>query len=117
MLLWNAPQRRDRGYAFQRDDVFPRRTAMLHIADQIAAINESQLNAGRENVVQTFSRFRQRLGITIGLTIGVGLLLAAFSMSKILRLEAETAARYQEIVTAREELKQLSATPGRGAGK
>ena len=109
VLLWNAGERRDRGYAFLRDEVFPRRTAMLHIADQIAGINESQLNAGREKVVQTFSRFRQRLVITIGLTIGVGLLLAAFSMSKILRLEAETAARYQEIATARAELKQLSA--------
>jgi len=109
VLLWNPAQRREHGYAFLRDEVFPRRTAMLHIADQIAGINESQLNAGRERVVQTFSQFRQRLVITIGLTIGVGLLLAVFSMNKILRLEAETVARYQEIATAREELKQLSA--------
>jgi signal transduction histidine kinase len=41
--------------------------------------------------------------------MSVGFLLAAFSISKILRLEAETAARYQEIATARVELKQLSA--------
>jgi signal transduction histidine kinase len=109
VLLWNPAQRREHGYAFLRDEVFPRRTAMLHIADQIAGINESQLNAGREKVVQMFSQFRQRLVITIGLTVGVGLLLAVFSMNKILRLEAETAARYQEIATAREELKQLSA--------
>jgi signal transduction histidine kinase len=109
VLLLNAAQRRERGYAFLRDEVFPRRTAMLNIADRIARINESQLNAGRERVIQTFSQFRQRLGITVGLTIGVGLLLAAFSMSKILRLEAETTARYQEIATARVELKQLSA--------
>jgi len=109
VMQWNSIQRRDRGYAFLRDEVFPRRTAMLHIADQIARINESQLNTGREKVVQTFSQFGRRLVITIGLTIGVGLLLAAFSMSKILRLEAETTARYQEIATARAELKQLSA--------
>jgi signal transduction histidine kinase len=109
VLLWNPVQRREHGYAFLRDEVFPRRTAVLQIADQIAGINESQLNAGREKVVQTFSAFRQRLVITIGLTIGVGLLLAAFSMNKILRLESETAARYQEIATARVELKQLSA--------
>jgi signal transduction histidine kinase len=109
VLLWNATQRRSHGYAFLRDEVFPRRTAMLHIADQIARINESQLTSGKEKVGRTFAEFRRRLAITIGLTIGVGLLLAAFSMSKILRLEAETAARYQEIVTARAELKQLSA--------
>ena len=109
VLLWSSTQRREHGYAFLRDEVFPRRTAMLHIADQIARINESQLKAGREKVVQMFAQFRRRLVITIGLTIGVGLLLAAFSMSKILRLGAETGARYQEISTAREELKQLSA--------
>jgi signal transduction histidine kinase len=109
VLLWNAGQRRQHGYAFLRDEVFPRRTAVLHIADQIAGINESQLNAGRVKVVETFSRFRQRLVITIGLTVGVGLLLAAFSMRKILSLEAETAGRYQEIATARAELKLLSA--------
>jgi len=109
VLLWDATQRREHGYAFLRDEVFPRRTAMLHIADQIARINESQLSAGKEKVGRTFAEFRRRLVITIGLTIGVGLLLAAFSMSKILRLEAETAARYQEIATARTELKRLSA--------
>jgi len=109
VLHWTATERRNGGYAFLRDEVSPRRTAMLHIADQITGINESQLNSGREKVVETFSRFRQRLVITIGLTVGVGLLLAAFSMGKILNLEAESAARYQEIATARAELKQLSA--------
>jgi signal transduction histidine kinase len=109
VLLWNALQRRERGYTFLRDEVFPRRTSMLHIADQIAKINESQLNFGKEKVTRTYSQFRRRLVITIGSTIGVGFILAAFSISKILRLETERAARYQEIATARIELKQLSA--------
>jgi hypothetical protein len=56
--------------------IFQRRTAMLHTADQIAGNNESQLNSGKEKVVQTFSQFRCRLVILIGLTIGLGLLLA-----------------------------------------
>ena len=109
VLLWNPAQRREHGYAFLRDEVFPRRTAMLRIADQIAGINESQLHTGKERVVETFSQFRKRLVITIGLTVGVGLLLAAFSIGKILKLEAETAARYRDIAAARAELKQLSA--------
>ncbi len=109
VLHWSAAERRERGYAFLRDEVSPRRTAMLRIADQITSINESQLNAAREKVVATFGRFRQRLVFTMGLTVGMGLLLAIFSMRKILRLEAESAARYEEISTARAELKQLSA--------
>ena len=109
VFLWSPAQRRERGYVFLRDEVFPRRMAMLQIADQIARINESQLNAGRLRVVDTFSQFRRRLIVTIGLTIGLGLLLAAFSMKKILRLENESGLRYQEIAKARAELKQLSA--------
>jgi signal transduction histidine kinase len=109
VFAWNAPERRDRGYAFLRDEVFPRRMAMLRIADQIAGINESQLNAGKHEVIEMFSQFRRRSAWTIGLTIAVGLLLAVFSMSKIVRLELEAAARYQEIATARVELKRLSA--------
>ncbi len=109
VLLWTPAQRHERGYAFLRDEVFPRRTAMLQIADQIAGINESQLNAGRGRVLATFSRFRRRLAITVALTIGVGLLLAAFTIGKILKLEAETSVRYREIAMARAELKQLSA--------
>jgi len=109
VLAWNAGQRRDRGYAFLRDDVFPRRTAMLRIADQIAGINESQLEAGKHEVIVMFSQFRRSSMLTIGLTIAVGLILAIFSMRKIMALEMDAAARYREIAIARAELKQLSA--------
>jgi signal transduction histidine kinase len=109
VFRWNAAERRAQGYAFLRDEVFPRRMAMLSIADQIGGISESQLNAGKLRVAATFSDFRRRLVITIGLTIGLGLLLAAFTTAKILGLEEETAGRYQEIAAARAELKQLSA--------
>ena len=58
---WSAAERRRDGYLFLRDEVFPRRTAMLGLADQIRAINEAQLNAGRMRVESTFSRYRNRL--------------------------------------------------------
>lgn len=106
---WNPAERRDRGYTFLQNEVFPRRMAMLGIADQIAGINESQLNAGKREGAEMFSQFRQRSFLTIGLTVAVGLLLAFFSVTKIVRLEMEAAARYGEIATARAELKQLSA--------
>jgi signal transduction histidine kinase len=109
VFRWNAAERRQHGYAFLRDEVFPRRMAMLGIADKIANISESQLVAGKVQMVATFSNFRSRLIITIGLTIGLGLLLAGFTTGKILRLERETAGRYHEIATARTQLKQLSA--------
>jgi signal transduction histidine kinase len=106
---WTPQQRRRDGYLFLRDEVFPRRLSMLGIADRIGAINESQLNAGKNNVELAYRQARRRLAATLGLTIGLGLLLAAFSMRSILRLETGMGERYREIEEARAELKQLSA--------
>jgi signal transduction histidine kinase len=108
-LRWSPEQRQEHGYVFLRDEVFPRRTAMLGIADQIGAINESQLNAGKLRVQETFAQFRRRLTAALGLTIGLGLVLAAFSIRRILGLEYGAAERYREISDARTELKELSA--------
>ena len=109
VFQWSAAERRRDGFPFLRDEVSPRRTAMIGIADQIRAIDESQTTAGRARVQGTFAQYEQRLSVTIGLTIGLGLLLAAFSMRKILSLESETAGHFHEISRARTELKQLSA--------
>jgi signal transduction histidine kinase len=109
VLRWSPEERQRSGYIFLRDEVFPRRMAMLGIANQIRAINEAQLEAGRLRVEATFSQFRRRLTAILGLTMGLGLLLASFSMRRILGLENETAANLGEISRAREELKQLSA--------
>ena len=106
---WTADKRQHDGFPFLRDEVFPRRMTMLGIADQIRDIDESQLHAGKLRMQVTFAGFRQRLILTIGLTIGVGLLLAIFSIRKILQLERETAVHYREIAHARAELQQLSA--------
>jgi signal transduction histidine kinase len=106
---WTTQQRQRNGYAFLRDEVFPRRMSMLAIADQIGAINESQLRDGKMKVDEIFRLLRRRLGITVGFTIGLGLLLASFSIRKILRLETVAAEHYLGMADARAELQQLSA--------
>jgi signal transduction histidine kinase len=108
-LQWDAEQRRTLGYQFLRDEVLPRRMAMLGLADQIAAVNERQLNNGNIQVASLFRQFQVRLAVTVFVTLGLGLLLAAFTMRKILRLERESGARFLEIEHARTELKYLSA--------
>ena len=108
-MLFRSAERRRAGYIFLRDEVFPRRMAILRLADQIRELNEAQLNAGKVSVEATFSQFRRRRTLILGLTIGLGLLLAASSMRRILGLENQTAANLDEILRAREELKALSA--------
>ena len=99
---WTADERRERGYPFLRDEVFPRRMAMLGIADQIRSLNESQLQNGKLRVEALFLQYRGRLAITVALVIGLGLVLAAFSIRKILALENASAA-------SQEALQHLSA--------
>ncbi|HWC99642.1 MAG TPA: ATP-binding protein [Candidatus Sulfopaludibacter sp.] len=106
---WTAEQRKKAGYFFLRDEVFPRRRSMLHIADQIGAINESQMNAGKARVEQIFAQLRTRMTVVIIMTFGLGMLLASFSIRKILGLETETAQHITELSSARQELQQLSA--------
>ena len=110
VFSWTAELRRERGYLFLRDEVFPRRMAMLDIAGQIADINENLLSAGEASVEDLFSDFRRRLLIIMLVTMGLGLLLAGSVIQQILQFERQAAERYREIVEARKELKELSAS-------
>src|SRR5579884_2325606 len=66
---WTAEQRRRNGFAFLRDEILPRRAAMLNIADRIARVNEQQLSEGGRRVGDLFSGFRVRLLMTVGVTL------------------------------------------------
>jgi signal transduction histidine kinase len=109
IFQWDTGERRRSGYAFLRDEVFPRRQNMLAIADRIAAINDQQLTAGNDQVVSLLLRFQTRLLVTLvaGLVLGFGM--ATFSTRKILKLEDQTRLRYEEAADARGQLKDLSA--------
>jgi signal transduction histidine kinase len=108
-LNWNVPERQRRGYPFLRDEVFPRRTAMLEIASRIADLNEQQLNTGNDRVVVLLLQFQTRLAVTFLATLAFGLGMAILSARRILKLEADARARYEEAAEARIQLKELSA--------
>jgi signal transduction histidine kinase len=109
IFQWNPAERRRSGYAFLRDEVFPRRQSMLAIADRIATINEQQLTAGNDQAVSLLLRFQTRLLATLVAALVLGLGMAAFTTRKILRLEAQARLRYEEVADARGQLKDLSA--------
>lgn len=106
---WDGAERRRSGYAFLRDEVFPRRQNMLAIADRIANLNEEQLNAGNDQMVSLLLRFQNRLVVTMvaGLILGFGM--ALFTTRKILKLENQARIQYEEVAEARSQLKGLSA--------
>jgi signal transduction histidine kinase len=109
IFKWDSSQRRHQGYAFLRDEVFPRRAAVLAMAGRIADINEQQLNAGNRRMDYLLSEFQSRLAMVLLATLLLGSAMAAFSTWKILRLEARAQAQYREVVEARRQLEDLSA--------
>jgi len=109
VLQLNNEERQRKGYTFLRDEVFPRRMAMLDIANRIDNINENQLSQGNERDAALLSSFQNRLTITLVLTILLGIAMAAFSGWKILKLENRAHAQYKQVVEARGQLENLSA--------
>jgi signal transduction histidine kinase len=109
IFKWDPAERRRSGYAFLRDEVFPRRQNMLAIADRIAAINDRQLTAGNDQVVSLLLRFQMRLLLTLVAALVLGIGMAWFITRRILRLENQARARYQEVADARAQLTDLSA--------
>ena len=108
-LEWDANQRRALGYAFMKNSLLPRRTVIVWLADQLAAVNQKQMEAGNQHMMDLFSSFRRSLVLLLVLTLICGALLAAGSFRRILRLERLSAARFEEVEHARAALRDLSA--------
>jgi len=106
---WDAAERRRSGYAFLRDEVFPRRQNMLALAGRIADLNEQQLGAGNQQVVSLLVSFQTRLLLTLMAALALGFGLALFTMRKILSLEGHARLQYVKVAEARTQLKELSA--------
>jgi signal transduction histidine kinase len=107
-LAWTAEERRTRGDAFIEDQVLPRRSLAVDLTDRVHALTERQLEASSMEVGDLFSNFRTRLVLLLAFTLGIGLALAGSSLRRILALEREGEARFQEILHAQAELKRLS---------
>jgi signal transduction histidine kinase len=109
VLAWKPDERHRQGYRFLRDEVFPRRSSTLNIADTIASVNQQQL-LERDNRLQSlFSSLRARLAIALLLMVVFGVVQASASTMHLLRMERRTMAHLAEVSAARQELRNLSA--------
>jgi signal transduction histidine kinase len=108
-LEWTPEERHTKGLELIREEVLPRRMNAVSLADQIQQISERQLEASSQQVGELFTSFRTNLIILLILTVGIGISLAAVTMWRLFRLEDDSAARFNEVMRARQELQQLSA--------
>src|SRR5581483_10021280 len=101
--------KRARGATYFSNELVRRRTAMLDLVDRIDQISMRELSSGDVKLNETFAGLRLRLILMLGATVGVGIVLAAFTIRRTLALENELKHRYDEGRRAQQELKELSA--------
>lgn len=108
-LDWTPEQRNRERNAFFYEELVPRRTAMLQVADRVANVNELTLEHGEDAFSLDFDRFRYACILTISITLIGGLLVTGLTMAYLLRLEKEAQLRLEESRRAQSDLKELSA--------
>lgn len=106
---WSPQERRKFRYAFFYEELIPRRTSMLQIADRIAGLNEVALKRGADKLGALFGRLQMGLLAMIAFTLLGGVTLAGLTIFHILRLEGEVQRRLEDSVQARASLQELSA--------
>ena len=95
--------------SFFYDELIPRRTTMLQIADRITVVNERGLNRAEERLAASSDGLRRSLILTFLVTLAGGLVLAVITIARTLRLERELERRLDENARARADLQELSA--------
>jgi len=108
-FAWTPEERIKGRFAFFYEELIPRRTSMLQIADRIAALNEDSLKRGDEKLGALFGRLQMGLVAMIAITLLGGAALAGLTIFHILRLEGEVQRRLEESVQAQSSLQELSA--------
>jgi len=109
-LAWSPEERTRRRYSFFYDELTPRRTAMLQIADRIVAVHERGLIRAEEQLTESSMNLRRSLMLMFALELAGGLLLALLTIGHTLRLERELERRLAENTKAHAELRELSAS-------
>ena len=108
-FAWSAEERSKFRFAFFYEELIPRRTSMLQIADRIEALNEEALRRGDVKLGDLFGRLQFGLLAMIAVTLLGGATLAGFTIFHILKLEAEVQRRLKESVHSQASLQDLSA--------
>jgi signal transduction histidine kinase len=109
VFAWTARERRMSGYGFLTRTLIPQRAQVLAAADEIARLNDDQVQESGRRSAALFRSFRTRMAVTVGLLLVLGGLVASFSVGRTLRLAREARERHAEILRTRSKLERLSA--------
>jgi signal transduction histidine kinase len=108
-LAWSLADRRQLGPALLRDQIAPRRVAVLQVLQQVSTLNDQQLADDDRQLLATFRNGRIRIGWTLAAILIFAVALSLATTLYILRLQLLERQRYDELVQRRRQLQDLSA--------
>jgi signal transduction histidine kinase len=94
---WSPQQRSKLKSPFFYNELVPRRTAMLQVADRIASVNEQGLTRSEMQSAALTDSLKQSLLWTFAAAIAGGVVLALLTIGLILRLERELERRHADL--------------------
>jgi signal transduction histidine kinase len=109
MTQWTPQERNKLRDSFFYDELVPRRTAMLQIADRISLVNERGLTRAESRFAESSNKLRYTLLLTFAFTLIGGLGLALVTTVYTLRLERRLERGLEENTRAKADLQDLSA--------
>ena len=101
-------QKQANGFPFLRDRIMPRRDAVLALAQQVQSYTESAFDRQNEATVRREEEFRRFLRVTIGATAALGVLVALFSIFRVIRLQRRWERERLRATQAEDQLRRLS---------
>lgn len=109
VAVWRAQERTQRGPAYLRQELMPRRGYILTASREIAELNNRRLGEANEMLSASFLGLQTRVARMVVMSLGAGLLLSLVGALYILRLERQGRERYTALVASRAEMESLSA--------
>jgi signal transduction histidine kinase len=108
LFTWSPAQRTVGSAAFLRSQVLPKRQAALNLAGEIEELTASGIRQRREEIERRQAELPGYVERVISGTILVGILIAAVSILRIVRLEKLAAVQHAKVRDAEMELRNLS---------
>ncbi|MBI4460369.1 MAG: MCP four helix bundle domain-containing protein [Acidobacteria bacterium] len=109
VLQWSQQGKLRQGGRFLREEVIPRRAAILQITEELTKLNRQVLDNQNAEIARMAREFRIRMIVHVVLSTLLGAAVALWTMRYARRLEARLQEQYQESVTAKSNLERLSA--------
>jgi signal transduction histidine kinase len=108
VFAWTPQQKMSLGSIFLRRQVLPRRDAVLALAGHIQKLTQVSLTRQRQRLRRSEVEFRRYLWAMLGITVSLGLLVAALSILRIHTLERQAREQQRRTAQAEQELRRLS---------